>query len=113
MNRRIVTATLALSLSMFATQPLFAAPAAAPGDNAATKNVKGKTVNFHLRNDSAADFTVQAGDQQITLKPGQSIEMKLQSGTQLTAVSSTAKTAAGSALFTVSDVLKGNTLAIS
>ena len=110
MNRRIVTAAMALSMSFFASQALAQAFASAPAPG---PNTKGKQISFHLRNDSSAAVTIQAGDQQITVAPGKSINLKLATGTQVTTTSGTAHVAAGGILANVDSNLSGNTLVIS
>ncbi len=119
MNRRIVTAAMALSMSVFASQAFAQAFASAPatGPNTSTTTavpaVKGKQISFHLRNDSAAAVTIQAGDQQMTVAPGKSINLKLAAGTVVTTTSGTTHVAAGGTLATVDSNLSGNTLVIS
>ncbi len=119
MNRRIITAAMALSMSLFASQAFAQAFSGTPatGPNATNTTtvpaMKGKQISFHLRNDSASAVTIQAGDQQITVAPGKSVNMKLATGTQVTTTSGTAHVAAGGILATVDSNLSGNTLVIS
>ena len=113
MKHRIVTTAVMLSLSVFAVQPLCAAPLAAAAHSETSKPVKVKTINFHLRNDSQSPLTIQAGDQQMTIAPGKSAMLKLQEGTQVTTVNATAHVAAGAVLTMVTAQLDGNTLAVS
>ena len=119
MNRRILTATMALSMSVFASQALAQAFASAPatGPNATNSTTaqapKGKQISFHMRNDSTSPVTVQAGDQQITIAPGKSVALKVAQGTQVTTPSGTLHVAAGGILATVDSNLSGNTLVIS
>lgn len=118
MNRRIVTAAMALSMSVFASQAFAQAFApAATGPNATNTSTmpaaKGKQISFHLRNDSAAAITIQAGDQQMTIAAGKSVNLKLAAGTVVTTTSGTAHVAAGGTLATVDSNLSGNTLVIS
>lgn len=119
MNRRIVTAAMALSMSVFASQAFAqafsSAPATGPNTSTATSMpaAKGKQISFHVRNDSAAAITIQAGDQQMTIAAGKSINLKLAAGTVVTTTSGTAHVAAGGTLATVDSNLSGNTLVIS
>lgn len=119
MNRRVVTAAMALSLSVFASQAFAQAfaPAATTGPNATNTTtmpaVKGKQISFHLRNDSGAAITIQAGDQQFTLAAGKSMNLKVAQGTQVITTSGTPHVAAGGVLATVDSNLSGNTLVIS
>ncbi len=131
MNRRIVTAAMALSLSVLASQAFaqtgaqtgaqtFASPATGPNATNPTtvsttpvSTVKTKHISFHLRNDSGAAVTIQAGDQQMTVAPGKSISLKLAEGTKVTTTTGTSHVAAGGILATVDSNLSGNTLVIS
>ena len=113
MNRRILTAAMAMSLSLCAAQTVCAAPLFALSPTASDKPVKVKTISFNLRNDSGMILTVQIGTQQITVQPGKSTALKLPEGTQITSVTATAHVAAGSVLTTVNSNLNGNTLAVS
>lgn len=117
MNRRILTAAMALLLSVPASQALAQAfssnPATGPNATNTAQMPKGKQISFHLRNDSNAAVTIQAGDQQMTVAPGKSINLKLATGTQVTTTSGTAHVAAGGVLATVDSNLSGNTLVIS
>ncbi len=122
MNRRILAATMAVSMSVCASHALAQAFASAPavGPNAtSTSNTTttamphGKQIGFHLRNDSSAPVTIQAGAQQITIAPGKSVGLKLPAGTQVTTTTGTAHVTAGGILATVDANLSGNTLVIS
>ena len=120
MNRRLLTAAMALSMSVFASEALAQAFAPAPATGPTTTNTastittpRGKQISFRLRNDSATVMTVQAGDQQITVAPGKSVSLKLATGTPITTVNGTAHIAAGGTLATVDSNLSGNTLVIS
>ncbi len=118
MNRRLLTAAMALSMSIFASEALAQAfaPAPATGPNTTTTTTSvphGKQISFHLRNDSTSPMTIQAGDQQITVAPGKSITLKLATGTPITTVNGTAHIAPGGILATVDSNLSGNTLVIS
>ena len=104
---------MAMSLSPFAAQTLWAAPAAVSTKNSVDKPIKVKTISFSLRNDSAAPVTIQAGDQQFTVEPGKTTQMKLAIGVQVIAVNGTTHIAAGSVVTQVNSTLQGNTLAIS
>ena len=113
MNRRILTAAMAISLSVFAAQGVFAAPLAPHSPATSDKPVKVKAVSFNVRNDSAMTQTVKAGDQQFTIEPGKSAAVKFPEGTQLTTVNGTSRIAAGSVLTVVTKDLGGNTIVIS
>ncbi len=113
MNRRILSAAMAMSLSVFAAQTVWAAPPSLFGHTASDKAAQPKPISFNMRNDSATALTIQAGDQQMTIAAGQTTALKLQQGTQITVVNATARLAAGSVLATVTSALQGNTLAVS
>lgn len=112
MNRRILTAAMATCLSVLTVQPMLAAPMGGMFHHAADKSVK-KTISFQLRNDSKSALTISTGDQQYTVQPHRVIALKLQEGTQVTAVNSTDHIQAGAVLTTVTTDLQGNTLAVS
>lgn len=111
MKQRILTTTMVFSLSLFTAQSMMALPfhhMAASGVGA----VKVKMISFHVRNDSGASMTIKAGDQQVTISPGKTIDLKLQDAEQVTAVNATHYFAAGQVVTTVSQVLQGNTLVL-
>ncbi len=113
MNRRIVTSAMVLSLSLYSAGSVFAAsPAASPRANSVAP-AKGKLISFSIRNDSSAPLLVKAGDQQITIAPGQKMVVKLEKGVQVTTVNDTAHLHAGDVLTTVNEYLQGNTLAVA
>lgn len=114
MTRRILfsTSAMVLSLSLASTPFLHAAPAPRAHDATGTP-AKLKLIKFNIRNDSSVPLQLKAGDQQMTIAPGQTASVKLQLGLQVTTVSDTAKLPSGSVLTTVSDSLQGNTLAVS
>ena len=104
---------MVLSLLPFAAQPVLAAQPGAPATTASDKSAQSTPVSFHMRNDSAASLTIQAGDQQFTIEPGKTITLKLNEGVQVSAVNGTPNRAPGTVLTMVSRSLQGNTLAIS
>lgn len=112
MNRRILTAAMAMCLTVFAVPPV---PAAASGifhHNATDKATKAK-VSFHVRNDTKTALTLSTGAQQITVQPGRVVSLKLEEGTQVTYVNGTDHIVPGAVLTTVTKELEGNTLAIA
>lgn len=114
MIRRILPSAMVLSLSLLASPALHAAtlPSHDATPNAAVA-AKGKLISFHIRNASASALVLKAGDQQITIAPGQTATMKLVNGTPVTSVNDTAHFAAGAVVTTVTEYLQGNTLAVS
>lgn len=118
MHRRILTTAMAVTLSFGVAQLLCAplaafAQTAAPAANSHAATGTAKMVKFLMRNDSSTPLTIQAGDQQMTLRPGQTMPLKLQEGLQVTTLNGTAHIAPGALLTTVSRTLQGNTLAVS
>ena len=110
---RFSSSAMVLSLAL-ATSPLLHAAMPAPhAPNTASTPAKGKLVKFSIRNDSKLPLQLKAGDQQMTIAPGQTAAVKLQVGLQVTTLTETAKLPSGSVLTTVSDSLQGNTLAVS
>ena len=105
---------MVLSLSLLASPAIHAASLFRhDAGSASTAAAKGKMISFHIRNASATALVLKAGDQQITIAPGETATVKAANGTPVTSVNDTAHFAAGSVVTTVSDSLKGNTLAIS
>lgn len=82
-------------------------------DHASTTPAKMKLIKFSIRNDSKTPLQLKAGDQQMTIAPGQTSAVKLPMGLQVTTVSDTAHLPSGAVLTTVSEALQGNTLAVS
>ena len=113
MHRRILTFAMALSLSPFAAQTLWAAPVSASPRTASDRPIKVKSTRFNMRNDSAAALTIKAGEQEFTIEPGKTTALKLENGVQVTAVNGTPHISAGSVIVTVNSTLDGNTLAVS
>ena len=113
MNHRFVAATMALSLSLLTAPTLLAAPMSGLPLAGYAKLDKDKEISFQLRNNSQSTLTVRAGEQQVTIQAGKVTSFKLPEGTQVTAVNSTPKHAAGEMLVTVDSNLSGNTLVIN
>ena len=113
MNRRILTSAMAVSLSLFTAGSALALAPSPFGhhDNAAPAKVK--LITFSIRNDSKAELTIKAGDQQMTIAPGKTEVLKLQKGAQITTVNDTTHLKAGDVVTTVTDYLQGNTLAVA
>ena len=115
MTHRILysSSAMVLSLTLACTPLMHAGGFAKARDNSAATTAKVKLVKFNIRNDSKAALVLKAGDQQMTIAPGQTAAVKLQQGLQVMTVSDTGHLPAGSVLTTVSDSLQGNTLAVS
>ena len=114
MNRRYVTSVLALALSA-CTAGFVHAETPKSNNNVVTApvTVKGKSVSFHVRNDGSTPLTLQIADQQITVPPGKTADVKAPEGADVTNVNASATRTAGSVITTVSKGLSGNTLAVS
>ena len=112
MTRRILTAAMAVALSVVAPRVVVAQPTSGATSSQTAKPAKAKLIKFQLRNDSGAPLTVQAGDVQQTVNAGQTVSFKVQEGLQMIAVSGTPHVAAGGVLTTVTSELDGNTLAV-
>ncbi len=104
---------MAMCLSVLTAQAVWAAPVGVWPFAAADKPVKAKKVSFQIRNSCDTPLMISSGDQQYTIQPGRSILLKLDEGTKVTAVNSTAHLAAGTVLTTVSSDLQNTVLAIS
>lgn len=113
MNRRMLTAAMALSVSLLAVPPVQAASLGFFHHTAADKSSAKAKISFQIRNDTKTALTISTGDQEMTVQPGRVIALKLQEGTQVTAVNGTGHIAAGAVLTTVTRDLQGNTLAVA
>jgi hypothetical protein len=69
-------------------------------------------VKLSLRNDSAADIQLRAGDDTMTLAPGKTLAIKLPAGTRITAAADTSAHRAGDLVVEVASALNGATVAI-
>ncbi|MCU1322319.1 MAG: hypothetical protein JWM43_1968 [Acidobacteriaceae bacterium] len=102
-----------ISVSMVAVSVL-----SAPAIHAATFNpihamfAKGKTIQISLRNDTASDIQLRAGDDAMTLVAGKTLSVKLVPGTRIVTSSDTATHKAGDLVVEVSASLNGATIAI-
>lgn len=113
MHRRIVAATMASVLSFSVAGSLHAAPPNVFHHTASEGAPAGKVISFSVRNDSKGTLVLKAGEQQYTIEPGKTTQLKVAEGSDLVNVSGTEKQTAGSVLTKVNKQLQGNTLAIS
>ena len=104
---------MVLSLALTCAPLMHAAGPSVRADNVSSTPTKVNLIKFSIRNDSKASLQLKAGDQQITIAPGQTAAVKLGLGLQVTTVSETTKLPSGSVLTTVTESLGGNTLAVS
>ncbi len=111
MNRRLVASTLLVAASLLSTSSAFASTASLHAPVNAFFGAKSDLIKFTVRNDSASEVKLKAGENETTIAPGRTADMKLPNGTQVIAVSGTSHDA-GSVLATVSSALKGNTLVV-
>ena len=110
MNKRIVSAALAIAMSAIAAPTLLAAPVSFPGVHAKFGT---KMITVVVRNDGKDSLTLKAGEQQIVIAPGQTAKFKVIDGTALTTVNATASHAAGDSIGTANSSLSGATLIIN
>ena len=114
MNRRYVTSILALALSACTAGFVHAeSPKSNNNITIAPTTAKGKTVSFHVRNDGSIPLTLQIADQQITVQPGKTTDVKAPEGATVINVNATATQSVGATIVTVSKALSGNTVAVS
>jgi hypothetical protein len=84
MNHRNVVTAMVLGASMLTGEAVYAAPVAVHVPvNAIFGNVK--TVKFSLHNNSTDVVKVKAGDTEMTLAPGKTVDLKLPVGTKVLA----------------------------
>lgn len=111
MTRRTLASTLLVAASLLSAQSVYASPVSFHAPVNAFFSAKSDLIKFSVRNDSASEVKLKAGDNETTIAPGKTADMKLANGTQVIAVAGTAHEA-GSVLVTVSSVLKGNTVVV-
>lgn len=111
MNRRLLSATMALALSVCATSTMVASPLAVHTPvNAFFGKVK--MVSFNVRNDSNQTVKLSAGTTAVTVEPGKTVAIKAAAGDKVTYAEATGTRAAGDLVATVSSELSDNTIAI-
>ena len=111
MNRRSVMGVMVMAASLVSTQAVYAASTAVHTPVNAIY-VNAKMVTFTLRNDSSAPLKVKVGDNEMTLKPGTPVTVKLSVGQQIVAVEDTAQNKAGAVLATAITGLDGATVSV-
>ena len=112
MKQHIRITAMVFLVSLFTLQNALAAPMLNKATPAFAKSASIKLISFHVRNDSGTAMTIKAGDQELTVNPGETTSLKLQEGAQVTAVNATTHFSPGQVVTTVSDVLQGNTLVL-
>ena len=113
MQHRLVTATMAIALSLSVTTHLQAAAFGAFRHGSTEKAASAKTISFNVRNDSKETLVLKSGDQQYTIDPGKIAAFKLAEGAEIVNVTGNSHQAPGTVLTKVSKMLQGNTLAVS
>ena len=84
MNVRTVVTAMVLGASILTGEAMYATPVAVYAPvNAMFGNVK--TVKFSLHNNSKEVVKVKAGDTEMTLQPGKTVDVKLPLGTKVVA----------------------------
>lgn len=111
MNRRMLSVITLAVASVFASEAVYAAPAAvhAPVHSMFAKS---KTVKFNLRNDGTSPLTLKVGEEMMTLEAGKSKALDLPVGTRIVRPEATATAPAGSLVTEVSKELNGVTIAL-
>jgi hypothetical protein len=69
-----------------------------------------KQIKFTVINKTNAPVTLQAADQQVTIAPGASQNLKAASGTKLTTTSDSSLGASGTVVAQVTDTMEGSTV---
>lgn len=100
MLRKMITTTAALTLSFCAS--------------AFSQNnvVKAKDVKVSVRNETKAPLKLRAGDNHVTVNPGETTKMKLPVGQQIVSDETNSTFTEGSVVTTVGESMEGNTVAI-
>ena len=110
MKLRTVPVTMAAVLLLVPAPAMLAAPFFNRSTPSTIHSAKVKTVKFQVRNATSEAMSLRAGDQTMTLQPGQTLELKLPMGESLTAGNTTTHYQAGAVLASVEPVLQGNTV---
>lgn len=110
MTRRLLPATMVMAAAMFASSAVYAAPMFGHSDNAKLSHAK--LVSLTLRNESKAPMKIMAGNNEVTLRPGEALTTKLAVGDKIVAEQATEKNAAGTVLAVVSKNFSGATLGL-
>ena len=74
---------------------------------------KVKTIHFNLRNASGAPIELKAGDQVMTVASGQTMELKLATGTRVINTVKSDKREAGAVICEVSSALSDSTVVLN
>ncbi len=111
MNRRLIATAMAVAVSVLGTQAAYALPHLEDTPIRAAVGAKVKQIKFSVRNDSSATVRFKAGDQEISLAPGKTTEIKVANGAQVISLEAQNREP-GSVIATVSDALSGNTLVL-
>ena len=112
MNRKSLILPVAAAVCFLA--PVSTVFAQQNSDNVwATKPAKvkaPKTVKFTVSNQTKAPVSLAAGDQQMTIAPGASQNLKAVSGTKITTTSDSSLGASGTVVAQVTDTMEGSTV---
>jgi hypothetical protein len=111
MKIRMVAGTMVMAAVMFTGQAVYAAGASLPTSGHEISN-RAKMVSFHLRNDASTPIQVKAGESELTLAPGKTVQVKVAAGASIVAENTTPNYAAGSVVSVVSSVLSGGTVVL-
>jgi hypothetical protein len=112
MNFHKVAVTLAMAVTLCLPAAVYAAPTTnihAPVHALFSNPHK---VSLTLHNDSQEFLKLKAGDQELTLKPGEDTTIKLMNGEKVIAETASANHTAGEVIVTASNDLNGATVRI-
>jgi hypothetical protein len=110
-NRIVLTAMAAVAL-LSTTPALLASPTVALHVPVQAKIGGTKMVKFNVRNDSATPLKFKAGDQEVKLDPGKTVELKLPEGASVVEEEATPKYAAGAVLIVAQQNIKDTTVVL-
>lgn len=106
---RVLTATMAVALSLATIAPMWAAPVQIKVPVQA-KFGKSKLVSFHLRNDGSTTILLKSGKAEMSLEPGKTLDVQLSVGEQIIAESNSASFHKGDVVAVVDPVLTNATM---
>ena len=112
MKRRILVSAVVSVASIFASEAVYAAPAAAVSMPVHALFGKTKLVNFNVRNDSATPLKLRCGDTLLTVEAGKTMDLHLPVGARVIAEEATNTHPAGSVITEVSSQISGATIAV-
>jgi hypothetical protein len=112
MNFHKVAVTLAMAVTVCLPAAVYAAPTTSIHAPVHALFSTPHKVSLTLRNDGQESLKLKAGDQELTLKPGEDATVKVLDGEKVIAETASANHTAGEVIVTASNELNGATVRI-